>query len=117
MSAFPIALVKHLAIMDLVKLTRVCLTTAIKKNCLEHVLADLVEELDEEDLPRIKTQLDRVDGIVRSIIDKRIKWETWPTGPVVELRKVYQRWQHEEIEAVELIEAVDKFLQKEANNG
>jgi len=62
------------------------ITAAVQTNCLEHVMADLIEEMDMEDVLRIKTQLDRTEGILKRIIERRVRWDDWPprilTAPV-----------------------------------
>lgn len=79
----PVSVIKHLPILAIVNLARVSITAAIQKNCLEHVLLNLIEDMDIEDLQRMKIQLDRVEGLAGMLIKKRIKWNDWPTtGPV-----------------------------------
>lgn len=82
----PLSAIRRLPIITLVKLCRMAITAAVQTNCLEHVMADLIEEMDMEDVLRIKHQLDRSEGILKRIIERRVQWNDWPpripTAPV-----------------------------------
>lgn len=78
----PLSVIHRLPIVTLIKLARTVIKVVIQRNCLEHVLAELIEEMDIEDVFRIKPQLDRSEGILKRIIETRVKWDDWPTSPV-----------------------------------
>ena len=73
---------------DLIDTTTRAITASVERNVLEHVLAQLADTLPEPLFPLLKINLDRAEGLVRIMVQKRIRWDTWPvdTGPVVRAR-------------------------------
>lgn len=80
----PIDYIKKIPAYDLIELTADCIIASIENNHLEFALARVADRLPMDLFPRLKTQLDRTNGLVHTMVQRRIAWDQWPTptGPV-----------------------------------